>query len=56
MAQNSDAGTKFYRLDFEVKEIDLGKVVSSRAYSTMVQPKRDMDGTEARSVRARGFL
>ena len=51
MAQNSDAGTKFYRLDFEVKEIDLGKVVSSRAYSTMVSTEAG-HGRDGGSIRA----
>jgi hypothetical protein len=51
MAQTSDAGTKFYRLDFEVKEIDLGKVVSSRAYSTMVSTEAG-HGRDGGSIRA----
>jgi len=51
MAQSSDAGTKFYRLDFEVKEIDLGKVVSSRAYSTMVSTEAGR-GHDGGSIRA----
>ena len=51
MAQSSDAGTKFYRLDFEVKEIDLGKVVSSRAYSTMVSTEAG-HGRDGGSIRA----
>ena len=51
MAQSSDSGTKFYRLDFEVKEIDLGKVVSSRAYSTMVSTEAG-HGRDGGSIRA----
>ena len=51
MAQSSDTGTKFYRLDFEVKEIELGKVLNSRAYSTMVSTEAG-HGRDGGSIRA----
>jgi uncharacterized protein (DUF305 family) len=51
MAQSSDAGTKYYRLDFEVKEVDLGKVVTSRSYSTLVSTEA-RPGHDGGSIRA----
>ena len=51
IAQSSDTGTKFYRLDFVVKEVESGKVVSSRAYSTMVSTEAG-HGRDGGSIRA----
>jgi hypothetical protein len=51
MAQSSDAGAKFYRLDFVVKELDQGKVVNSRSYSTLVSTEAG-HGRDGGSIRA----
>lgn len=48
MAQSGDA-TKFYRLDFVMKEVEQGKVVNSRSYSTMVS-------TDSSQARDRGSI
>ncbi len=34
--KNKDEQQKFYHLDFVVKEVDGGKVINSRSYSTMI--------------------
>jgi len=51
MAQSSDTGTKFYRLDFVVKEVESGKVVNSRTYSTLVSTEAK-PGHDGGSIRA----
>jgi len=51
MAQSSDTGAKFYRLDFVVKEVESGKVVNSRTYSTMVSTEAG-HGRDGGSIRA----
>lgn len=48
MAQSGDA-VKFYRLDFVMKEMEQGKVVNSRSYSTMVS-------TDSSQARDRGSI
>lgn len=47
-AQNPES-SKFYKLDFVVKEVDGGKVLNARAYSTNISTEK---GTAGSSIRA----
>jgi hypothetical protein len=51
LAQSLD-GTKFYKLDFVVREVEAGKPVNSRTFSTILQvqtPQRDVSPANIRA-------
>jgi hypothetical protein len=53
LAQSADA-SKFYKLDYVVKEVEGGKVVNSRAFSTMLPVSLPGREKERSSIRAGG--